>query len=48
MNAVEFREFLEVFCHMERESEKNGGGWKVRCRAESKKMLKWFEIQLNG
>lgn len=48
MNAVEFREFLEVFCHMERESSKNGGGWKVRCRAESKKMLNWFEIRLNG
>jgi hypothetical protein len=48
MNAIEFREFLEVFCHMERESSKNGGGWKVRCRAESKKMLNWFEIRLNG
>lgn len=48
MNAIEFREFLEVFCTMERESEKNGGGLKVRCRVESKKMLQWLEVRVNA
>lgn len=42
MNMVEFREFLETFATLERESQKNGGGIKVRCRAESQKMLKWL------
>lgn len=46
MNAVEFREFLELFCTMERESQKNGGGMKVRCRAESAKMVKWLEARV--
>lgn len=46
MDMVEFREFLEVFGTLERESEKNGGGIKVRCRAESKKMIQWLEVRV--
>jgi len=46
MTAIEFREFLEVFGTLEKESTKNGGGYKVRCRAESKKMLQWFEARI--
>lgn len=42
MNAVEFRAFIETFGVLERESEKNGGGLKVRCKHESKKMLAWL------
>ena len=44
MNKSEFRKFLEVFSTLERESEKNGGGLKVRAKSESKKMLQWFEM----
>ena len=36
MNKSEFRKFLEVFSTLERESEKNGGQVKIRCRKESK------------
>lgn len=46
MNMVEFRSFLEIFATLERESEKNGGGMKVRCRTESKKMLNWLATQV--
>jgi hypothetical protein len=42
MDKTEFRNFIETFGTMERESTKNGGGMKVRCRAESKKMLNWL------
>lgn len=42
MTATEFRSFLEVFSGLERESTKNGGKIKVKCRAESRKMLEWF------
>ena len=46
MDMVEFREFMEMFGTLERESEKNGGGVKVRCRAESKKMINWLEVRV--
>ena len=42
MTALEFRAFIEAFGVVERESEKNGGGLKVRCKHESKKMLAWL------
>lgn len=42
MDCNEFREFLERFAFLDRESEKNGGGYKVRAKSESKAMLKWF------
>ena len=43
MNLDEFKQFVYTFCSLEKESEKNGGALKIRCRAESKKMLKWLE-----
>lgn len=42
MNLTEFAEFILAFGYMTRESEKSGGGLKVRARKESKKMLQWF------
>ena len=42
MNMNEFRQMLEMFAGLERESSKNGGGVKIRCRAESKKMREWL------
>ena len=42
MNMSEFRQMLEMFAGLERESSKNGGGIKIRCRAETKKMRAWL------
>jgi len=42
MNMHEFRQMLEMFAGLERESSKNGGGVKIRCKAESKKMREWL------
>lgn len=42
MTISEFKRFVYTFCHTERESEKNGGAMKIRCRKESGKMLKWL------
>lgn len=47
MNMSEFREMLEMFAGLERESSKNGGGVKIRCRAESKKMREWLAGKAN-
>ena len=46
MDMVEFRVFLETFATLERESQKNGGMLKVRCRAETKKMRAWLASQI--
>jgi hypothetical protein len=42
MNLAEFKKFVYAFCRVERESEKNGGAMKIRCRKESKKMIEWL------
>lgn len=42
MNITEFKMFVYMFAHTERESEKNGGQMKIRLRKESGKMLKWL------
>lgn len=42
MNIAEFKSFVYAFCKTERESEKNGGAMKIRCRKESGKMLRWL------
>jgi hypothetical protein len=42
MDMGEFERFVRAFCRTERESEKNGGQMKIRCRKESKKMLAWL------
>ena len=42
MNATEFREFLENFTRLEKDSTKNGGKIKVRAKTESQEMLAWL------
>ena len=42
MTLAEFKLFVYAFGKLERESEKNGGALKIRCRKESGKMLKWL------
>ena len=42
MDIDEFKSFVFEWCGMEKESAKNGGGWKVRCKKESDKMLRWL------
>lgn len=43
MNLDEFKAFVYRFCGLDRESSKNGGGVKIRCKHESKIMLQWLE-----
>lgn len=43
MNIDEFKLFVFTFCALERESSKNGGALKIKCRKESGKMLRWLE-----
>lgn len=47
MNLGEFKQFVYEFCTVEKESAKNGGASKIRCRKESKKMLRWLEARAN-
>ena len=46
MNMGEFEKFLRTFGRTERESEKNGGAMKIRCRKESKKMRDWLKANM--
>ena len=46
MNRAEFTEFVIAFCKTERESQKNGGATKIRCKAESAKMIEWLETRI--
>lgn len=46
MTIDEFEKFVYLFCRTERESEKNGGAMKIRCRKESKKMVEWLNAQV--
>lgn len=45
MDENEFSDFVHTFCRVERESEKNGGAMKIRCRKESRKMVAWLEAR---
>lgn len=45
MTLVEFKAFVYAFCKTERESMKNGGATKIRCKAESKKMIEWLQAR---
>lgn len=42
MNLATFKEFIYRFAGLEHESAKNGGGLKIKCRKESKKMIDWL------
>lgn len=44
MTIKEFKTFVEMFCRVERDSTKNGGKMKIRCKHESSKMRVWFEL----
>ena len=45
MDKVEFLDFCHEFCGWEQASKKNGGAYKVRCRKESKRMIKWLQAK---
>ncbi len=42
MNIAEFEAFIRTWCYLSTESEKNGGGKKIRCKHESQKMRDWL------
>lgn len=46
MDINEFKLFMFIFGRVERESEKNGGQLKIRCKKESKKMERWLKCHL--
>jgi len=43
MNRAEYIEFVNKFGTVTRDSEKNGGGKKIRLKSESRAMREWFE-----
>lgn len=45
MNLDEFKTFVYTFCHIERESKKNGGYSKIRCKKETKEMREWLQAR---
>ena len=45
MTEDEFKSFVFEFCHVEKESQKNGGHYKIRCAEETKRMRKWLEAR---
>lgn len=47
MSLDEFAEFVHEFGRLEKESAKNGGALKIRCKKESKKMVGWLEARAN-
>ena len=42
MDIIEFETFLRIFGRVERESTKNGGKSKIRCKKETKAMIEWL------
>lgn len=48
MNIDEFKSFVYAFCRTERESEKNGGAMKIRCRKETAKMIRWLTDKVSA
>ena len=42
MDIDEFESFVKTWCYISRESSKNGGRSKVRCKHESQKMRNWL------
>ena len=45
MNKAEYFEFCEMFATLTRESQKNGGGEKMRLKSESKAMIEWLKAK---
>lgn len=46
MTLAEFKMFVYEFCSLTRESKRNGGGVKIRCCAESQRMLRWLNMRV--
>ena len=47
MDISEFVEFLYAFCYLNRDSKRNGGLLKIKCKKESQKMLDWFQAHIS-
>lgn len=47
MDKKEFSKFVHMFAGLERESQKNGGGLKIKGRAETQKRIEWLEAQIS-
>lgn len=45
MSLDEFKQFVYKFCKVEKESKKNGGYSKIRCKEETAEMRKWLEAR---
>lgn len=45
MNEAEFKEFVYKFCHVEKDSKKNGGYSKIRCTKENAEMREWLQAR---
>lgn len=43
MDKTTFEKFIRTFGRLDRESKKNGGGFKVKCLKESQKMIEWLK-----
>ena len=43
MDKKTFERFVKTFCYLDRESTRNGGGTKIKCLKESKKMIAWLQ-----
>lgn len=46
MDMQEFTDFVTEFGYITRESQKSGGGLKVRVKKENKKMLEWLAVRV--
>lgn len=45
MGKDEFKEFVYKFCKVEKESQKNGGYSKIRCKEETAEMREWLRAR---
>jgi hypothetical protein len=45
MNVAEYVEFIKAFATATKESQKNGGGEKLRLKHETKAMLEWLRVR---
>ena len=48
MSRSEYLEFTTTFATITRDSQKNGGAVKTRFKSESKALLRWLEMRVEG
>ena len=48
MDLTEFVEFMYAFCYLNRDSKRNGGQLKIKCKKESQKMRDWFQARVSA